>query len=288
MIQSVKFPTPQKGPRSFLNSDELQFLDIFGFVVLKQFFSEEELKTMNKELDKAKEITFSDLPFDPSIPSSDRLQTIQLSNAYSPFIFSLSEDDRIYGIAKQLYGEEIIGHQCHANLFVGDTRWHPDHPPITPYPDHRFGCKFGIYTDPLTADTGALRIIPRSHKQPYYGDLKKMPRISNPENIESFPGHACESEPGDVVLFNLSCWHASRGGKAGRTMMEVVYYNYPKTSDHIKQIQGQIEWSKQMIASRTDDNNAKPKYLEEWYLNKDNSQLRTRWIERMRKLGIID
>ena len=288
MIQPVLFPTPQTGSRAALNSDELQFFDLFGFVVLKQLFSVEEVKTINEELDEAKEITFADLPFDPSIPSSDRLQTIQLSNSYSPFIFTLSEDERLYGMAKQIFGEELIGHQCHASLFVGDTRWHPDHPPINPYPDHRYGIKFGFYTDTLTADTGALRIIPRSHKQPYYGDLKKMPGISNPDNIENFPGFACESEPGDVVLFNLNCWHASRGGKAGRLMLEIVYYAYPKTSDHIEQMRGQVEWSKQMNKSRTDDRNAKPNYRKEWFLNKENSSVRAKWIERMREFGITD
>ncbi len=138
MIQSVIFPNPITGPRIALNSDELQFFDLFGFIVLKQFFSENEVEKINKELEKARDITFADLPFDPTIPSSDRLQTIQLSNSYSPFIFTLSEDERVYGIAKQLFGEDLIGHQCHANLFVGDTRWHPDHPPINPYPDHRY------------------------------------------------------------------------------------------------------------------------------------------------------
>lgn len=286
MIQPTIFPTPQTGPRASLNSDEIQFLDLFGFVVLKQLFSEDEFKTLNEELEKAKEVTFSELQFDPSLPSSEHLQTIQLSNSYSPFLFNLSEDERFYGMAKQLYGEELIGHQCHASLFVGDTRWHPDQPPINPYPNHRFGSKFGIYTDTLTADSGALRIIPRSHKQPYYGDLKKMPGISNPDNIENFPGHACESEPGDVVLFNLSCWHASRGGKAGRTMLEVVYYDYPKSSDHIEQIRGQVKWSQEMMKDRTDDKNAKPGYRNEWFLNSGNSQLRASWIERMREFGI--
>ena len=288
MIQSVIFPKPNTGPRLSLNSDELQFFDIFGFIVLKQFFSENEVEKINEELEKAKAITFADLPFDPTIPSSERLQTIQLSNSYSPFIFTLSEDERVYGIAKQLFGEDLIGHQCHASSFVGDTRWHPDHPPINPYPDHRYGIKFGFYTDTLTADTGALRIIPRSHRQPYYGDLKKMPGISNPENIDAFPGFACESNPGDVVLFNLNCWHASRGGKAGRTMLEIVYYAYPKSTDHIEQMRGQVKWSKQLVNTRTDDKNAKPDYRKEWFLNNENSPLRASWIERQRELGIAD
>ena len=286
MIQPVIFPKANTGRRLSLNSDELQFFDVFGFIVLKQFFSESEVERIHKEIEKAKAVTFSDQSFDPTIPSSERLQTIQLSSAYSPFIFTLSEDERAYCIAKQIFDEKLIGHQCHASMFVGDTRWHPDHPPINPYPDHRYGIKFGFYTDTLTADTGALRIIPRSHKQPYYGDLKKMPGISNPENIEAFPGFACESNPGDIVLFNLNCWHASRGGKAGRTMLEIVYYSYPKSTDHIEAMQGQIKWSKQVFKTRTDQKNAKPNYREEWYLNKGNSPLRARWIERQEKLGL--
>ena len=51
MIQSVIFPNPITGPRIALNSDELQFFDLFGFIVLKQFFSGNEVEEINKELE---------------------------------------------------------------------------------------------------------------------------------------------------------------------------------------------------------------------------------------------
>ena len=41
----------------------------------------------------------------------------------------------------------------------------------------------------------------------------------------------CKSEPGDVVAFDMRCWHASWGGSDDRRMCTLVYYNNPKTPE---------------------------------------------------------
>ena len=84
--------------------------------------TEDELKIINKEFEKgyAKK--------DKSqIIAGARVQ-LNWSNleSHSPYIASLLEDSRFYGIAQQLFGEDVIGTNSNSNLYSGDrSPWHP-------------------------------------------------------------------------------------------------------------------------------------------------------------------
>ncbi|MCB9157627.1 MAG: phytanoyl-CoA dioxygenase family protein [Caldilineaceae bacterium] len=77
----------------------------------------------------------------------------------SAMLSSLIDDPRIHGIATSLLGEDFNYMGSDGNYYVGDTRWHSDgwHPEIR-------HVKIAFYLDPLTADSGALRVIPGSHR----------------------------------------------------------------------------------------------------------------------------
>jgi hypothetical protein len=72
---------------------------------------------------------------------------------------SLIDDPRIHGIATSLLGDDFNYMGSDGNYYVGDTRWHSDgwHKEI-------LHIKLAFYLDPLTAETGALRVIPGSHR----------------------------------------------------------------------------------------------------------------------------
>ena len=73
---------------------------------------------------------------------------------------SLLDDPRILGIARALLGGDFNYMGSDGNFYVGDTRWHSDgrHEPGDP-----MHVKIAFYLDPLTRNTGALRLIPGSH-----------------------------------------------------------------------------------------------------------------------------
>ena len=54
--------------------------------------------------------------------------------------------------------------------------------------------------------------------------------------VDSIPGYACESDPGDVVAFDLRMYHASYGGSRDRHMCSVVYYVDPNTPQELEPI----------------------------------------------------
>jgi ectoine hydroxylase-related dioxygenase (phytanoyl-CoA dioxygenase family) len=108
------------------------------------------------------------------------------------------------------------------NYYVGDTVWHSDgfrsSGPVF--------AKMAFYLDPLTRDTGALRLIPGSHRSgtPYADQLQANIKQSKEKwNMEGpqVPALAMETRPGDVVIFNHNTKHASFGGGKERRMFTI-------------------------------------------------------------------
>src|SRR5690349_18565425 len=93
----------------------------------------------------------------------------------SESLSALLDDPRIIGIATSLLGEDFNYMGSDGNYYVGDTRWHSDgwHKEI-------LHIKIAFYLDPLTANTGALRVIPGSHRigDQFADNLQKQIRQS--------------------------------------------------------------------------------------------------------------
>jgi hypothetical protein len=146
----------------------------------------------------------------------------------SEYLSSLIDDPRIDGIFASLLGEDYCYLGSDGNFYVGDTGWHSDtdwsgrmrgKPPRVFY-------KMALYLDPLTRETGALRVIPGSH---LYGDRyaealqERVGRSSEQFGIpgDAIPAVALETEPGDVVLFNQNTKHSAWGGSKRRRMFTI-------------------------------------------------------------------
>src|SRR5205823_12862887 len=77
----------------------------------------------------------------------------------SEYLSGLLDDDRIHGILVDLLGEEFNYMGSDGNYYVGETGWHSDGWLSTVR-----HVKIAFYLDPLTRETGALRVIPGSHR----------------------------------------------------------------------------------------------------------------------------
>jgi hypothetical protein len=142
---------------------------------------------------------------------------------------SLIDDPRIHGIATSLLGDDFNYMGSDGNYYVGDTRWHSDgwHKEI-------LHIKLAFYLDPLTAETGALRVIPGSHRQGEgYADtlqsqIRKSPELWGKEGRD-LPAIALETKLGDVVCFNHNTKHAAFGGNQSRRMFTInLCQRYPE------------------------------------------------------------
>lgn len=258
-----------------LTDVQLAHFQTFGFVVLRQLFTPKELEIIKREFIEELERVYHHAPFD----GTKRYYAVMLGST-TPFFASLLEDPRFCGVAEQLYGEDTIGIATDANRYVGNTGWHPD---TGSY--EQFGVKFAFYLQPVGPDRGALRVIPGSCKQPYFGELREQMKTMNLA-ITDVPGHVCVSEPGDVVAFDLRTWHASYGGSNDRWMCTCVYYNNPKTPEQEEVTRRQAVANKNVTAhfGRPGDTWLPP----EWIANPKKSPKRQRWLDRMRELEFFD
>ena len=138
----------------------------------------------------------------------------------SPYLCTLLDDPRVQAIAASLLGDDFNYMGSDGNFYVGDTNWHSD----------GYGGRGGLrhiklafYLDPLTRATGALRVIPGSHRigEPFADQLERDVRAS--ANLWGVPGDqvpavALETQPGDVVVFNHDLKHSAWGGSQRRRM----------------------------------------------------------------------
>jgi ectoine hydroxylase-related dioxygenase (phytanoyl-CoA dioxygenase family) len=138
-------------------------------------------------------------------------------NAY---LSTLLDDPRIHGIAADILGDDFNYMGSDGNFYTGDTRWHSDGYGGRGGPLH---IKIAFYLDPLTAETGALRVIPGSHRigEPFADELQQNIRQS--EELwgltgREIPAIALATNPGDILVFNHDLKHAAFGGSQRRRM----------------------------------------------------------------------
>ena len=79
---------------------------------------------------------------------------------HSEYLCTLLDDERITGLAAGLLGESYQYWNSDGNYYSGDTPWHSD----TAWPEPIRFYKMAIYLDRMTRDSGALRVIPGSHR----------------------------------------------------------------------------------------------------------------------------
>ncbi len=146
----------------------------------------------------------------------------------SAVLSGLLDDPRIDAIPTSLLGVDYNYMGSDGNYYVGDTGWHSDGWHI-----HVRHIKIAFYLDPLTKDTGSLRVIPGSHRidDKFAEDLqKKLGRSSENWNMagKDVPALALETKPGDVVCFNHNTKHAAFGGGQNRRMFTInLCQRYP-------------------------------------------------------------
>ena len=266
-----------------LTDSQLTQFEVFGFLVLRGMLGPEEIERAWADFDVGLAAARE------GMERSGIRGQLNWSNLRpeTPFLASLLEDERFFGTAKQILGEDTVGFFSNANSFDGDrTEWHPD--VANP---HWRGIKFGFYLQPLDRNSGALRLIPGSHKEPLLSDFKKVAlKESNKGTIdetglsvEEVPAFAAESEAGDVVLFDNHTWHASYGGGRDRRMCTLGYFANPKNASQDAAVRSMVE-----AAARQAATFPHLRRHPQWLENADGDLTRGRWIATLRKWGFTE
>ena len=231
-----------------LTPQQIHFFHTFGYLGLSQLLS-----------DRSEEIiaAFEEIWAQNGGGHNGQPHNGQARSCIVPFIdqhetlCSLLDDPRILGIAEPLLGADFNYMGSDGNYYVGDTGWHSDGWKKATDPTH---LKIAFYLDPLTRDSGALRVIPGSHRQgePYADWLQEKVKGSQDEwaiGGADVPAMALETQPGDVVCFNHNTKHAAFGGSKRRRMFTInLCQRYPQ--DRLQDLRDYISGSARFWVER--------------------------------------
>ena len=258
-----------------LTESQIAHFRTFGFVVLPNLFSDAETKTMAAEFEAGRQAT---MRYDPSIGTDSITQWSNIKPE-APFIAGMLEDQRFCSVAEQLFGKGFVGAVSNSNRRGGDTAWHPDHgnPNLRAF-------KFTTYLQPLRSDTGALRVIPGSHFRPFHNGIGSFLSKDN-NTVNNVPAYSCETNPGDVIAFDMLVYHAAYGGSQDRCQLTLSYLGLPRTHD--EEIATQ-ELSKAIVQVYRTTFAPKPHHHPNWLANPDGSLMRQHWVNKLLEWGIVD
>jgi hypothetical protein len=150
----------------------------------------------------------------------------------TPVSAALVDDQRLFDVAEALLGRSVVPLPAEGALYFGQAGWHFDDGIGVS------GLKVALYLEPITAATGALRLLPLSHR-PGMRTLLEQHRAGHgcagstdalAGQMAAFPFSAAETVPGDAVIFDLHTWHASAGGR-NRLAWTVEYLAVPADVD---------------------------------------------------------
>lgn len=257
---------------------DIAFFQTFGYVILRQYLDPAEVDQMTSEVMSAMNEAYAATPFDGTKPHH-----LPLTSSRQPFMQSLLEDPRFYEAAQQLSGvDDLIALTVDANRYVGDTAWHSDGGRAL------LGVKFVAYLEQLSADTGALRVIPGSHREPSLSQVQAFIDANRDElAIEDLPAVPCESVPGDIVVFNYPTFHAALGGSNDRRMCTIEYLEYPQD---VGQKERMLDCITGIFRGTAESfpHEGYPWYDEDWLANPSGNPVRQRLIDRMETVGVFE
>jgi hypothetical protein len=217
---------PQEGFQ--LSNEQVAFFQTFGFLHLRALFKDDV-----PELSAAFEDVFRDERNERWELHSGYLHAHERRVIIPQFIDKderlspLRTDPRVMGIVQGLIGEGEYA-ESDANLWFCETHWHTD---VYGSPVAQLHVKLSFYLDPLTADNGAIRVIPGTHhfEETYAATLRRALANHNAINdIYGVEGHqipcwTVANEPGDVIIWNQRTLHASYNGRARRRSFAITF-----------------------------------------------------------------
>lgn len=149
------------------------------------------------------------------------------------YLSSLLDHPAIEKIAAGLLGAAFNYLGSDGNFYTGDTAWHSDG-------YHVYGgyIKIALYLDPVSDTSGALRVIPGSHRLPQSASIRKAAKARELWGIEQseVPAAILTSQPGDVVVFDHNIMHASFGGGNRRRMFTINLCRHCETEPQIAEL----------------------------------------------------
>jgi ectoine hydroxylase-related dioxygenase (phytanoyl-CoA dioxygenase family) len=156
----------------------------------------------------------------------------------SSILARLIEHPVLDAVRQGILGPNYAYYNGDGNYYAGDTGWHNDAVNMPRGDEAKSAVvhiKTAIYLDPITAETGALRVIPGSHHLDDHFSRAISTDLLDSESSLGVPPRAVPAvplpiTPGDVVIFDHRIRHASFGGGPARRMFAMNFFGECSTS----------------------------------------------------------
>jgi Phytanoyl-CoA dioxygenase (PhyH) len=218
-----------------LTAQQLAWFETFGFVVLRDVFTDDipKIREGFEEIFANEDAVLLD-PENEFHRTSDpefQQETRWIIPAFidrSEKLAWLREDARLDAIPRSILGDGYQYAESDGNLFNCDVLWHMDLYGATNDTKH---VKVYFYLDPLQREAGSLRVIPGSHHTGgWMGalvkqltlDPKQVPDVLGVE-LDEIPSSALEVNPGDVIVTDFKTVHGSFNGGARRRLFTINF-----------------------------------------------------------------
>jgi hypothetical protein len=205
-----------------LTEGQVRFFDTFGFLVLPQLVAD-EIGEITAEF----EAVFQDRG---AVHDGTQRTTVVPFIDQRARLCALLDHPEVEGAVASLLGDDFNYVAGDGNYYSGDTGWHSDG-------FHTVGefVKVALYLDPVGRDSGALRVIPGSHR---VGNDWAATRAARSQELwgvggRDVPAVSLDSRPGDVVVFNHNLMHAAFGGGHRRRMFTMNCCRRCRTPEEI-------------------------------------------------------
>jgi hypothetical protein len=255
----------------------------FGYLVLPGFFDPDLVATLRGEVRATlRAVNGEERLHRPPPGGGMAVHEACLLGPWAPRTVDLVDGRRLVGLAERLVGGAVLPSPAdtQARLYLDHAPWHNDTGILVR------GVKLVAYLEALDGATGALRVLPASHRLPD-GALAHL--YSLDVGISDIPGQVLATQPGDVVAFDPLLWHATWGG-GQRHQWSTLYVRdavTPRWRD------GLVEW----FADGTSDlatlpegyRPFDPRWVAEGGMDADRRfDQRHRWMFRFHRLGVLD
>ena len=154
--------------------------DDFGFLVLRNTFSPEEVDAIYRECDGLWEQDRGGGP--PTGQNQGISDIVEIGEVLTRMV----ADDRLFGAVEGLLGPGFVWNGSGGSLqfTTTETHWHSDRP-VEP-DSTTFSCN--LYLSTLRAETGAFRLIAGSHKSPLYDTLLPLSEQGDETTLRTSTG----------------------------------------------------------------------------------------------------
>ena len=218
-----------------LSSQQKAHFDTFGFLILREAFSAEEMESITAEAEALWQQNLANqngaVGYQAVVPFVER----------SPHLAELPVDDRIWQPIEELLGAGFVWGRSEGNKGsfneTLDHQWHSDRAGEIDLDYVRI--KVMVYLQEMKRDTGALRVIPGSHLPPFHRSLLPLQPQKARTSQDAFgvngpelPAYIMTVKPGDLVFFNQYLYHAVYGKQEGRSFMAMKFAARPQTAEH--------------------------------------------------------